>query len=156
MPFLSDKRHRLPYTMKPDAVQRLQDVESLLRTITGMPLHTATKRRMLNHTVWLVVELTGNFHGRYRSAGVLEGVGIRIQRDHVFPRKVLVDELLQPNPNFASIVERAQCCVVTHDEHKELTRVPKSVMGWERYERAGVKWHDMLNAPSAETAPAEA
>ncbi|MEI6318119.1 MAG: hypothetical protein WCS09_06360 [Pseudomonadota bacterium] len=115
-----------------------------MRTISGMPLHTQTKKIMLNRVVWLVVELTGNFYCRYRSAGVLREVGIRVQRDHVFPRKLLVHELLQPTPDFASVLERALCCVVTHDEHTQLSRVPREIVGWERYEQAGVVVHDML------------
>ena len=143
MPILSDTRHKRPYQQKSDAELRLKDVETLLRTITMMPLHSRTKKKMLNHVLWLVVELTGNFHCQYRSAGVLKDTGVRIQRDHIYPRKQLVEELLGPEPNFADIVTRAQCCVVTHEEHQLLTKVPKEVLGWERYEKAGVKWYDM-------------
>jgi hypothetical protein len=98
---------------------------------------------MLNHTIWLVAEVSGNFHARYRSAGVLKAVGVLIQRDHVFPRKMLVEELLLPETNVSSVVERAQCCIVTVEEHILLTKVPKQFIGWERYKQAGVIVHDM-------------
>ena len=150
MPILSTERHRRPYKQREDAEQRLRDVESLLRTITTMPLHLQTKRMMLNRVLWLVVELTGNFYCQYRSAGVLRNMGVRIQRDHVFPRKHLVEELLGHEPDFSSIVKQAQCCVVTHEEHQLLTQVPQDIVGWDRYKQAGVQYHDMLTHVFAE------
>lgn len=144
MPFISDSRHACPYVPKDDQESRLKDVETLLRTLVAMPLHLQTKKMMLNRVLWLVVELTGNFYCRYRSAGVVSEVGQRIQRDHIHTRKSLVLELLQPNPDFASVVDRAQCCVVTHEEHKLLTKVPKEVVGRDRYAHAGVEIRDML------------
>lgn len=143
MPFLSDHRHRIPYSAPQDAKQRLEDVERLLSTIRDMPLHAKTKKMMLNRTIWLVVELTGNFYSRFRSAGVLAKVGVRIQRDHIYPRKQLIAEVLAREVDLASIIERAECCVVTKEEHDLLSKVKANVQGRERYALAGVEIHDM-------------
>jgi hypothetical protein len=142
MPFISDPRHQLPYLAPKDAEQRLEDVTRLLSTIRDMPLHATTKKLMLNRTIWLVVELTGNFYSRFRSAGVLANVGVRIQRDHIYPRKQLVAEVLA-GEDLASIVKRAQCCIVTREDHDLLSKVKAIVQGRERYALAGVEIHDM-------------
>ena len=153
MPYRSTAKHRSPYRDNINAEVRLKEVETPLRALTAMQLHVQTKKRMLNHALWLVVELTGSFYGRYRSRGVLDKEEIKIQRDHVFPRKQLVEELLGATPNFASVMTRAQCyCVVTHEEHERLTEVPVDIVGWDRYEKAGVCAWDMASQKKADTA----
>lgn len=151
MPITSTVRHSLRFIPTQDAEQRLREVEMLLRTFVEMPLHLRTKKMMLNRALWLVVELTGDFYCRYRSAGVLAKSGERIQRDHVFTRKSLVKELLLPNPNYVAIVNRAHCCIVTDVEHYRLSRVQKNIVGWDRYTEAKVSVHDMLTYNSTET-----
>jgi hypothetical protein len=143
MPFLSEERHKHPYVAQPNNAADLKDIELLLQTIRALPIHAGIKKKMLNHAIWLVAEVSGNFRGRYRSAGVLKTVGVPIQRDHVFPRKMLVEELLLPEANVTSVIERSQCCIVTREEHKLLTKVPQQFIGWERYKQAGVIVHDM-------------
>jgi hypothetical protein len=61
MPFLSQEGHRQPYVLRPNHEGRLREVELLWQTVRGMDIHLQTKKRMLNHAIWLVVELTGNF-----------------------------------------------------------------------------------------------
>lgn len=142
MPFLSDLRHREMYAASTALSARLADIDLLLATIRDMPIQLQLKKKMLNHGIWLVVEASGNFYSRYRSAGVLANVGVPIQRDHIHPRKVLVGELLHGVPP-SSVIERAQCCIVTQAEHALLTRVPGHVLGWDRYKEANVVVHDM-------------
>ena len=143
MPYLSHQRHRQPYVSLPESDRRLKDVELLLSTIRDLPLERATKKRMLHHALWLVVELTGNFYSRYRSAGVIAAVGVPIQRDHIHPRKLLVAEVLEGKVDLSCVVERARCCIVTKEEHCLLSGVGANVQGFERYDRAGVTYHDM-------------
>lgn len=141
---ISSKRHRLPYVSKEDTERRLSEVQLLLQTITGMDLHIQSKKLMLDRAIWLVIEITGNFSCRYRSAGVISSPGARLQRDHIYPRKLLILELLGPNPDFASIVDRAQCCLVTAEEHKLLSAAPANLVGFDRYKHAKVVYYDML------------
>ena len=74
---------------------------------------------------------------------MLANVGIRIQRDHIYPRKQLVDEVLAREVALTSIVERARCCIVTKEEHDRLSKVEASIQGHERYRLAGVEVRDM-------------
>jgi hypothetical protein len=53
--------------------------------------------------------------------------------------------LLKPSPEYEQIIKKAVCCVVTKDEHKRLSGVPKSVEGFDRYVAAGVSYRDMAN-----------
>ena len=143
MPFVSTERHKHPYFAQANNATDLKDIELLLQTIRTLPIDLRLKKKILNHTIWLVAEVSGNFQARYRSAGVLETTGVPIQRDHVFPRKRLVEELLLPEANVSSVVERSQCCIVTVEEHTLLTKVPRQFSGWERYKQAGITVHDM-------------
>ncbi|MCX7071735.1 MAG: hypothetical protein NTW01_12200 [Gammaproteobacteria bacterium] len=142
MPFLSELRHREPYAASAVLAARLADIHLLLASIRDLPIHLQLKKKMLNHGIWLVAEASGNFHSRFRSAGVLASIGVPIQRDHIHPRKVLVGELLQ-GASPSSVIERAQCCIVTKAEHALLSRVPGHVLGWDRYKEANVIVHDM-------------
>lgn len=82
--------------------------------------------------------------GRYRSEAVITQVGLKIQRDHAYPRAALLAELLGASPDLESIIDRAQCCcVVTEDEHKRLSGV--TTAGWARYKHAGIIVYDMLH-----------
>ncbi len=104
---------------------------------------TKKQKKMLNHAIWLVVESTGNFYSRFRSAGVLATPDAPIQRDHIYPRKQLVGEALANEIDLADIVQRAQCCIVTKDEHVRLSKISTTVQGHERYRLAEVEIHDM-------------
>jgi hypothetical protein len=73
---------------------------------------------------------------------VIRQTGLKIQRDHVYQRKTLLQELLGPSPDLERIIGRAQCCVVvTADEHNRLSRTD----GGEKYRIAGIAVYDMLD-----------
>ena len=136
MPILSTAKHADPFTPDPDEAQHLADIETLMRELQRIKVRPRVKKMMLDRAVWLVVELTGNFFSRYRSEGATSTVGVRIQRDHVHTRKSLVAELMAGTPNIRAVIDRAQCCVVTKEEHNRLSEVPQTVIGWDRYRSA--------------------
>ena len=101
---------------------------------------------MLDWALWQVAFATGNtqkkFLGRYRSESVIRQIGLKIQRDHVYQRKTLLQELLGPSPDLERIILQAQCCVVvTVDEHNRLSKID----GGEKYRIAGITVYDMLD-----------
>lgn len=146
MPICSDARHALPYRSSANEAELLADIERLLHTTLETSVSTKFKKLMLHRVIWLVVESTGNFYCRYRSAGVIAGTGEHIQRDHIFTRKELVAELLTGSADVKDIIARAQCCVVTHAEHVALSKASKLHRGFDRYTNAvpPVAVHDML------------
>jgi hypothetical protein len=144
MPFISKLQHSNPFVPRADLSERLRDVELLLSTINELKIHQSAKKKMLNHALWLVAELSGNFMPRYRSASVLAHLGLPIRRDHIFERQVLVREILGDSPNYESIVARSICCLVTSEEHKLLSTVPEAIRGFDRYSHIEITIYDML------------
>ena len=143
MPFLSKATHQKRYLQTEATTARLEDVRSLLETLRGLPLALPLKKRMLAHAIWEVAKATGDFCGRYRSEAVIRHPGQMIQRDHIYQKRTLVEELLGPAPNIDSIIERAYCCIVTAEEHAKLHGLSPKLDGWERYRAAGIVVFDM-------------
>jgi hypothetical protein len=146
MPFLSNPKHRERYTPASTLMQQLVDIKTVLEALRQLPIATALKRDMLDAALWQVAFATGNtqskFMGPYRSEAVITQIGLKIQRDHAYPRAALLAELLGASPDLDSIIDRAQCCcVVTEDEHRRLSAV--AVGGWGRYASAGIVVYDM-------------
>jgi len=123
----------------------LGDIATLLRSIRQLPIERRLKRRMLVCVIWQVAMVSGDFYPRYRSLSVIRTPGIRIQRDHIFKKKALVEELLAEKPDIDFIIERSLCCVVTADEHKKLHDIDGGLDGWDRYTAAEIIVYDMSN-----------
>jgi hypothetical protein len=64
--------------------------------------------------------------------------GLPIQRDHINKKAALIAELLSPSADLDAVIERAQCCVVSEEEHRRLGAVSAEIDGWERYRAAGI------------------
>jgi hypothetical protein len=144
MAITSKHAHARPYVESPTLSRKLADIKTLLDTIRQLDIEPKLKRDMLVHGIWEVAKATGNFNGRYRSQSVIDRTGLTIQRDHIYKKKTLVDELLRPAPDLDMIIERARCCIVSVDEHQRLHGVGNDLDGWDRYRAAGVIVHDML------------
>jgi hypothetical protein len=143
MPFLAKASHQNRYVQTDATAARLEDVKTLLDTVRGLPVALPLKKRMLVHGIWEVAKATGDFCGRYRSEAVIRNPGQKIQRDHIYQKRTLVEELLGPAPNIDSIIERAYCCIVTAEEHAKLHALSPKLDGWERYTAAGIVVYDM-------------
>jgi hypothetical protein len=158
MPFLSSPKHRELYAPSPTVTQQLADIRTVLEAVRQLQIAAKLKRDMLDVAIWQVAFATGNtqsrFMGRYRSEAVITQVGLKIQRDHAYPRAALLAELLGASPDLESIIERAQCCcVVTEEEHKRLSAVHTD--GWARYKHAGIVVYDMLHGRRLDPDPAD-
>ena len=136
MPILSTPKHSQQFKPDPAEAQHLADVETLIRDLQRIKVNPRVQKMMLDRAVWLVVELTGNFFSRHRSEGTTSTLGVRIQRDHVHTRRLLVAELLAGTEDVRSVIDRAHCCVVTKEEHDRLSKAPQTVIGWDRYRAA--------------------
>ena len=64
----------------------------------------------------------------------------------MFPLKGLIEKLIKKADSPKTIVEKAIGCVVTENEHRELSKHKKSI-GWERYADAKVAVYDMESTP---------
>jgi len=145
MPFTSTPAHARRYVESPTTKQRLADIKILLDAIRQMQIADPIKKKMLVHSIWEVAQATGNFRGRYRSEGVIGTPGVRIQRDHIYKKSTLVEELLSASPDLDRVIEQARCCIVTVDEHRRLHDIDPELDGWNRYKAAGVIVYDMFD-----------
>ena len=143
MPFHAHPRHKKKFKPRPDLRQRLDEIGHVLQVLRDLSVHEKTKKKLIDRALWLVAELSGDFSPRYRSDGVLRNPGMKVQRDHIYPRKMLIAEILSEGADFGTVIERSICCLVTEEEHKRLSAVPSSVTGWERYKQASVVVRDM-------------
>ncbi len=146
MPFCSGPKHGDRYVAPGDLPQRLADIRLVLAALTGLAIGTPLKKELLDQVLWQVTFATGNtqsnFMGRYRSAKTVHVAGLKIERDHVYRRKTLLQELLGPSPNLDRVIARAQCCVVlTADEHRSVSNID----GGKKYKLAGIKVYDMCH-----------
>lgn len=145
MPFCSGVEHRNRYVPPANLLQQLAEIKSVLDALRRLPIAGPLKKGMLNSALWQVTYATGNtqtkFLGRWRSESVICRIGLKIERDHVYQRKTLLEELLGPSSDLDRIIARAQCCVVvTADEHRSLSPID----GGEKYRVAGITVYDML------------
>jgi hypothetical protein len=145
MPITSDTKHRHRFVATARTTQRLAEIRVLLDGIRQLPIGLALKRTMLIQAIWQVAECTGSFYSRYRSERVIKRQGLRIQRDQIYKKPTLIAELLAAQRDLDAIIQQAQCCVVTEDEHRKLHKVDTRLDGWDRYRAAGIAIYDMAS-----------
>jgi hypothetical protein len=109
----------------------------------------AVRREVLRMYVLPLVTqgtLPGKGQTRYVSAGAAGRSDERLEHEHVYTRSYLAD-LILANPRQDAVqwilTNLAIAATVTRTEHTRLTRVPKSVQGWDRYRVAGVPVTDL-------------
>ncbi len=139
--------HGKPYIEPADLHNNLQDAVRLLEGLLALNISLPMKKRMLNHEIWQVAIASGSFKPRYRSAEVIKGNGDKIERDHVFQKKALIERLLQKPHEAEQVVKSAISCAVTKAEHDKLTqhsRTHPEDDGWTRYQNSGITVYDML------------
>jgi hypothetical protein len=144
MPSISTTKHTNKYIEPAAVTAALNDIKCLLQHIRELPIEIKLKKRMLNHAIWQVAMVSGDFYGRFRSRDVITKLNEPIQRDHIYEKKKLVEELLSDSPNFDSIIQRSHCCIVTKNEHVALHDKGKGFSGWDRYKAAGIIVWDTL------------
>ena len=83
-------------------------------------------------------------------------VGVRdpklLNKEHVVPRRVLIDRMLTESARCAEIMGTAIACLVLKEKNRRLTdqdRATSGLDGWERYRAAGVEVVDLAEAPCA-------
>lgn len=111
----------------------------------------AVRREVLRMYVLSLVTqgtLPGKGRTRYISDGAAAAAPAdRLEHEHVYTRSHLADLILE-NPREDAVrwilSNLAVAATVTSTEHARLTRVPKSVQGWDRYTAADVAVTDLV------------
>lgn len=135
------KIHSTQYRERTDLQARIEALQGIISHIRDSHLPKDSKKRMLNHAIWEVSIARGDFVPEYRSKGVREGaVGTKIQREHVYRRKQIVEDVLKNEEPLEAILKRIIHCVVTTEEHSRLNSIPDKTMdGWPRYRAANIE-----------------
>jgi hypothetical protein len=145
---LSKPSYSERYIESQDTVKRLADIKLVLKTTRGLPIGDRLKRTLLSQAIWQVAHATGNFRGRYRSENVIRQSGLEIERDHIYPKTRLIEQIMSASDNLDDVldqvIQRARCCTVSADEHERLHDFDSELDGWNRYEAAGIVVYDML------------
>lgn len=92
--------------------------------------------------LWKVTEADGKHNTPYCSQRALAASKDERIHEHVFQRALMINELLNNPKDVDKILQQAQGCLVTRQEHALLENY-KHLYGWERYSRAGITVIDM-------------
>jgi hypothetical protein len=104
------------------------------------------KKQLLDTIVWKATEAAGRNKKdtRFITEFVYEadraGKSIKVNFEHVRPKKKVIGDLLASPDKIKSILYNAMACMVTHDEHRLL----KDGEGWDRYKAANLRVYDRL------------
>jgi hypothetical protein len=99
------------------------------------------KRYLLDTVVWKATEAGGEtkYDTRFISELVheaaREGRTIKVNFEHVRPKKKVIGDLLASLDRTRSILYNAMACTATHDEHRLL----KDGQDWDRYKAADIR-----------------
>lgn len=110
-------------------------------------------RRQLSHLIWSWTEVNGKWGTRFVTSAALaaheSGLGWAVNHEHVWPRRWLVDRLLEGETPEYVLGQFGVGCVVLKDEHALLNDLPSEVLGWDRYKAVGIEVVDRASAGRA-------
>ena len=135
------------YNPHKDRDDRIKSAVTAIKTLLDLELYPSHKKELISVCIWKITEADGKLRTRYRSLGSLKaGSGTKLQHDHVFERKSLIQRLLNQREEVQTVLNDAIGCVVTKEEHDHLTRVSREspdLEGWDRYKVAGIQVFDL-------------
>ena len=126
-----------------DANRIIRSAKQICKAILDLNIPNQQKKPFLSRAIWLITEAHGKYKTRYTSVRAMNCPTKKLRHEHVWPRKVLIQEMLDQPRRFKSILRRAIGCTVTIAENAKLNRVSRKnphLKGWERYRTAGIKW----------------
>ena len=105
------------------------------------------KKDLIDEMLWKLTEANGKYTQTFISEGAKEkypryplGVDSKeIRLEHVCTRDSLIEELIANPQAIDNILKKAIACIVTKEEHSRLPHDTKTCVGWERYEKAGIR-----------------
>lgn len=167
----SDRYHVTP-AVEAARLSALRAVEKLLEPVRG--LRVAHRRELLSISLWKWTEAAGvapnsKFNVQYATPAALDhATPAKVNHEHVWPRKWIIDRLLEPGKTWAEgdlrgfLEEHGVACIVTVEEHARLGVLGAGAEGWERYAKAGLRVRDLagdgfldLGQPNASVAVTE-
>lgn len=98
---------------------------------------------LLSTLIWKFTEANGKHKLDFMSLRAMSETNKKnLIHEHVFERAKLVSRLLEPNAKVDTILKDAVACLVTKEDHDQLSKVDKNLEGWDRYIAAGIDVFD--------------
>lgn len=102
-----------PYVRKPEAPAIIASAQKLARlALENEDLYPAHRRKILHNAIWYLTEADGKWTTRYKSKEVLELAEsdsmspVRINHEHVFTRKNLVEDMIKDSESLLTDLPR--------------------------------------------------
>ncbi|MGD0799607.1 MAG: hypothetical protein ABR910_17980 [Acidobacteriaceae bacterium] len=138
---------RYTYVERPGAEAKVKSGIALARLVLSgrNELLEAHVSEVLRIAICKVTEANCRKHEtRFCSLEAYSNPDRPVEHEHVDTILSLRQKLLSACPEqVESILRNAQACVVTLPEHQDLSMIPDSVCGWDRYKAAGIKVVDV-------------
>ena len=128
----------------PDEMRFVSEAKDAVHKLLKLKLPKELTSVLLDALLWQITVAHGKYKTRFRSKAIVEPLEPihELRHDHVFTRKSLKRQLLQPacdEKRVAEILECAIACTITKKEHDALTNKDE---GWERYRHSGIVVYD--------------
>lgn len=130
------------YKPHKDRNVRVSSAILAIKNIALLNLYLAHKKELLSVCIWKITEADGKKKVRYWSEKAIQESISKLQHEHVFERKELIERILS-GEDIDIVVKNAIACLVTKEEHSQLSLVNES--GWERYKKANISVYDSKN-----------
>ena len=120
-----------------DSEQTLKDAIAIAREIVRLDARAGLQKAVLNTLIWNVTVSDGKYDTRYCSVAAMKE-GVNRIHEHVFQRAYLVKKILENPARLSDYFKHAVSCVVTDDENAALDEIDGKLIGWARYQAAGI------------------
>jgi hypothetical protein len=142
------------FTPNHKAEARRKSITELIRIVVSIDhpdVLSEQKLQVIDTLLWKFTEADGKHNTPFRSIASLNMPKDKLRHEHVFTRKQLKHLLLSSTPDDVQRVLRdAIGCLVTVEEHENLSSFDGQALGWKRYELAGVPWKDLRDSSEAD------
>lgn len=128
--------------------KQIEDSKTIIKAVLELDVHNDMKRKVIDLMLWNITGAYGKYKLSYISVAAKDNPKLKINHEHVFRKKTMIDRIMQEPNKVENILEEAIGCVVTVEEHtrlREIEKVNKDVDGWERYKLAQIKVLDIKN-----------
>jgi hypothetical protein len=137
------KREYKPY---PERDIQINDAKKIIGAVLPLDISPEMKKKVIRQMIWNITGVDYKYKIRYQSQKVIDDSNAAAIHEHVYPLVGLIEDILSNRDNFEHILdERAIACIVTKDEHDELTKNDikyPQIKGWKRYVQAGIDVYD--------------
>ena len=128
---------------------QIEESKTIIKAVLKLNISNYMKRKVIGTMIWNITGANGKYELPFISVLAKENPNLKVNHEHIFRKKILVDEILLNPDNLENILENAVACVVTLEEHNRLNQADKEnpkIDGWERYNLAKIKVWDNINS----------